>query len=101
MKGMAPGMSSEERILATIACHSAVKLGDKLSRREIEALIKVWLSSCYPATCPHGRLICYRIDPQRHSLQVRQTLVLVSTSARTSPGTTYMQTVRTAHRVNC
>jgi DNA mismatch repair ATPase MutL len=74
MKGMAPGMSSEERILATIACHWAVKLGDKLSRREIEALIKVWLSSCYPATCPHGRLICYRIDPQRHSLQARQTL---------------------------
>jgi hypothetical protein len=28
MKGTAPGMSREEKILATIACHSAVKLGD-------------------------------------------------------------------------
>ncbi len=62
MKGTAPGMSREQRILATIACHSAVKLGDKLSYQEMEALIKEWLSSRYPATCPHGRSICYRLD---------------------------------------
>jgi DNA mismatch repair protein MutL len=62
MKGTAPGMSREERILATIACHSAVKLGDKLSYKEMEALIKEWLSSRYPATCPHGRSICYRME---------------------------------------
>jgi DNA mismatch repair protein MutL len=40
MRGTAPGMSREERILATIACHSAVKLGDKLSYEEMEALIR-------------------------------------------------------------
>jgi DNA mismatch repair protein MutL len=62
LRGTAPGMSREERILATIACHSAVKLGDKLSYEEMEALIKEWLTSRYPATCPHGRSICYRID---------------------------------------
>jgi hypothetical protein len=39
MKGTAPGMSSEERILTTIACHSAVKLGDKLSYEEMRALM--------------------------------------------------------------
>jgi DNA mismatch repair protein MutL len=50
MKGTAPGMSREERILATIACHSAVKLGDKLSHEEMEMLIRDWLSSRYPAT---------------------------------------------------
>ena len=56
-------MSREERILATIACHSAVKLGDKLSQEEMEAsLIKEWLSSRYPAMCPHGRSICCRIE---------------------------------------
>ena len=49
------------RILATIACHSAVKLGDKLSQVEMEALIKDWLTSSHPATCPHGRSICYRL----------------------------------------
>jgi DNA mismatch repair protein MutL len=62
MKGTAPGMGREERILATIACHSAVKLGDKLSYEEMEALIKEWLTSRYPATCPHGRSICYRME---------------------------------------
>ena len=62
MRGTAPGMSREERILATIACHSAVKLGDKLSREEMEALIKEWLTSRYPATCPHGRSMCYRLE---------------------------------------
>ena len=50
-----PGMSREQRILATIACHSAVKLGDRLSHQEMEALIRDWLRSRYPATCPHGR----------------------------------------------
>jgi DNA mismatch repair protein MutL len=62
MKGTAAGVSREQRILATIACHSAVKLGDKLSHEEMKALIKEWLSSRYPATCPHGRSICYRLD---------------------------------------
>jgi DNA mismatch repair protein MutL len=56
------GDSREERILATIACHSAVKLGDKLSHQDMEGLIKDWLGSRYPATCPHGRSICYRLD---------------------------------------
>ena len=40
MKGTAPGMRREERILATIACHSAVKLGDRFSHEEMGALIK-------------------------------------------------------------
>jgi DNA mismatch repair protein MutL len=38
------------------------KLGDKLSHEEMQALIKEWLKSRYPATCPHGRSICYRLD---------------------------------------
>ncbi len=59
--GIGPGHRREERILATIACHSAVKMGDRLSQPEMEALIKDWLTSRLPATCPHGRSICYRI----------------------------------------
>lgn len=59
--GTEPGKRREERILATIACHSAVKLGDRLSHPEMEALIQDWLHSRLPATCPHGRSICYRI----------------------------------------
>jgi len=62
IEGTSSGMGREEHILATIACHSAVKLGDRLAHAEMEALIKDWLTSRYPATCPHGRSICYRLD---------------------------------------
>ena len=61
INGTAPGHSREDRILATIACHSAVKMGDRLSQEEMEALIKDWLTSRLPATCPHGRSICFRL----------------------------------------
>ncbi len=61
-RGTEPGRRREDHILATIACHSAVKLGDKLSHPEMEELIRSWLTSRLPATCPHGRSICYRID---------------------------------------
>ncbi len=56
-----PGHRREDRILATIACHSAVKMGDRLSQPEMEALIRDWLTSRLPATCPHGRSICFRV----------------------------------------
>jgi DNA mismatch repair protein MutL len=61
ISGNEPGHRREDRILATIACHSAVKMGDRLSQPEMEALVKDWLNSRLPATCPHGRAICYRI----------------------------------------
>ena len=60
-RGTGPGRRREDHILATIACHSAVKLGDGLSHPEMEALIKSWLNSRLPATCPHGRSICFRL----------------------------------------
>ncbi|MFL6008295.1 MAG: DNA mismatch repair protein MutL, partial [Rubrobacteraceae bacterium] len=59
--GTDPGHNREDRILATIACHSAVKMGDRLSQPEMEALIRDWLTSRLPATCPHGRSICFRV----------------------------------------
>ncbi len=59
--GTDPGHNREDRILATIACHSAVKMGDRLSQPEMEALVKDWLTSRLPATCPHGRSICFRL----------------------------------------
>ncbi len=61
ISGTEPGHRREDHILATIACHSAVKMGDRLSQPEMEALIRDWLNSRLRATCPHGRSICYRI----------------------------------------
>ncbi len=62
VSGAGPGHQREDRILATIACHSAVKMGDKMSQPEMETLVHDWLTSRLPATCPHGRSICYRIS---------------------------------------
>ncbi|MDN5698358.1 MAG: DNA mismatch repair endonuclease MutL, partial [Rubrobacter sp.] len=62
ISGSGPGRRREDNILATIACHSAVKMGDRLSREEMEKLIQDWLNTRLPATCPHGRSICYRTD---------------------------------------
>lgn len=59
VEGTEAGMTREERLLATVACHSAVKLGDRLTIAEMESLVKDWLGSQQPATCPHGRSICY------------------------------------------
>jgi DNA mismatch repair protein MutL len=59
--GTEPGHRREDRILATIACHSAVKMGDRLSQPEMEALVRDWLTGRLPATCPHGRSICFRV----------------------------------------
>ena len=60
-RGSGPGSGHEDRILATIACHPSVRLGGRLSHAEMEELIRGWLTSRLPATCPHGRSICYRI----------------------------------------
>ena len=62
ISGSGPGRRREDNILATIACHSAVKMGDRLSSEEMEKLIQDWLNTRLPATCPHGRSICYRTD---------------------------------------
>lgn len=45
----------EDRIAASIACHSAVKAGQVLSAEEIGRLISDLEQSASPQTCPHGR----------------------------------------------
>lgn len=45
-----------------MACKSAVKGGDALSRDEIEALIRQMLETGAPPTCPHGRPVMKAIS---------------------------------------
>jgi DNA mismatch repair ATPase MutL len=58
-------------VASTFSCHASGdaqsvplggEAGDRLSHEEMEALVREWLSSRYPATCPHGRSICYRME---------------------------------------
>ena len=48
--------------LATRACKSAVKGGDKLSNQEIEYLIQEIIENNTPMFCPHGRPIAIKFD---------------------------------------
>ena len=50
-----PTSFPEEKIYQLIACHSAVRQGDKLTLKEMTSLIKDWKESKQPFNCPHGR----------------------------------------------
>jgi len=50
-----------ENIRKLVACHSAIKAGDKLTAQEMNQLIRDLYSTNNPATCPHGRPTMVRL----------------------------------------
>ncbi|MFH1387105.1 MAG: DNA mismatch repair endonuclease MutL [bacterium] len=52
----------QERIRKYLACHSAIKAGDKLDQTEINQLIKDLFATQNPLTCPHGRPTMVRLS---------------------------------------
>src|SRR5436309_1793175 len=56
--------SMQERynsVLASVACHSAVRAGRVLEVPEIRRLLEDWRVAGLPSTCPHGRRIAMRL----------------------------------------
>lgn len=53
---------ARERLIATIACHGAIKSGEHLSEREMRHLIRQLDRSSTPAICPHGDPIIVSIS---------------------------------------
>jgi DNA mismatch repair protein MutL len=45
----------QERILQSVACHSAVRAGQALSQDEMRQLVRELEQTASPHTCPHGR----------------------------------------------
>jgi DNA mismatch repair protein MutL len=45
----------EEKIVASIACHGAIKAGQVLSDDEMRGLVRQLEQTANPHTCPHGR----------------------------------------------
>ncbi len=45
----------EEKAIASIACHNAVRSGQTLSMEEMRELVRQLESAANPHTCPHGR----------------------------------------------
>ena len=51
----------QENIRKLVACHSAIKAGDKLSVEEMNQLIRDLYATENPLTCPHGRPTIIRL----------------------------------------
>jgi DNA mismatch repair protein MutL len=51
-------------ILATMACHTAVRAGRPMALPEIKTLIEDWVTEGLPATCPHGRRVALRLPAE-------------------------------------
>ena len=44
-----------DRLLTVMACHGAIRAGDRLSTEEMERLVKQLFTTTLPTHCPHGR----------------------------------------------
>jgi DNA mismatch repair protein MutL len=51
-----------DHLLATLACHSAVRKGDPLTREKMAFLLQGLHKCEAPSHCPHGRRISMRVD---------------------------------------
>lgn len=51
----------KEKILTTIACHSSIRVGDRMTQEAIDKLINDLRSCDLPYSCPHGRPIIYEV----------------------------------------
>lgn len=49
-------------ILASLACHGAVRAGRAMALPEIKQLVQDWLSEGLIMTCPHGRRVAFRLS---------------------------------------
>jgi DNA mismatch repair protein MutL len=54
-----------ELLIATLACHTAVRAGDSLSTMDMETVVTGWLNCTLPWTCPHGRPIAHTISKEQ------------------------------------
>lgn len=54
-------LKRRERLLATLACRTAVKAGEVLSREKMDYLVEELFRTSNPGLCPHGRPILLRI----------------------------------------
>ena len=51
-------------VMASLACHGAVRAGRAMELPEIKRLIEEWVDEGLPTTCPHGRRIALRLPEE-------------------------------------
>jgi DNA mismatch repair protein MutL len=60
--GKKPLEERRDHMLATMACKSAVKAGEPLTREKMVFLVEELFKTSRPALCPHGRPIVVRVE---------------------------------------
>ncbi|MFO0730841.1 MAG: hypothetical protein U0361_07575 [Nitrospiraceae bacterium] len=59
--------SLEEKVrpvLASLACHGAVRAGRSMALPEIKQLVQDWGAEGWIMTCPHGRRVAFRLSAE-------------------------------------
>ena len=56
------GYDWEDRILATVACHGAVRAGHDLQVQEMQEMVRLLEATDNPHTCPHGRPVMLHLS---------------------------------------
>lgn len=51
-------------VMASLACHGAVRAGRAMELPEIKRLIEEWVEEGLPTTCPHGRRVALRLPEE-------------------------------------
>ncbi len=54
--------SKVKPILASLACHGAVRAGRSMALPEIKQLVQDWVAEGLIMTCPHGRRVAFRLS---------------------------------------
>jgi DNA mismatch repair protein MutL len=59
------GLDADQRVWASLACHSVVRAGERLEFPEMTALVERLQRCENPMHCPHGRPTIVRLEPDR------------------------------------
>ncbi len=59
------GLDADQRVWASLACHSVARAGDRLEFPEMEALVERLQRCENPMHCPHGRPTIVRLEPDQ------------------------------------
>jgi DNA mismatch repair protein MutL len=58
---------TRDRLAATLACHSAVRAGQRLSSEAMAAIVRDLSRTAHPTLCPHGRPTAVRVPREELS----------------------------------
>jgi len=61
-QGAVKGDQMVERLLALMACHGAIRAGQRLSKEEMTSLVEHMDEAEVPTNCPHGRPVIKKLS---------------------------------------